>query len=249
MQNFLGPRELKIMRKAGRIAAFILKSLKKKIRPGVSTRDIECFFDNYLAKYSDMKPAFKGFRGYPSSICVSVNEEIIHGIPCAAKIIHTGDIVSVDLGIEYKGLFVDAAYTYIIGKTQALPRQLVRVTRDALYKGISVVKAGAKVGDISAVIQKFVEANGFSVIRKFVGHGIGKALHLLPEIPNFGCTGQGDELREGMVIAIEPMVAAGSFEVEVLRDGWTAKTRDNSLSAHFEHTIAVTRRGPRILTQ
>lgn len=244
----LTKEEMKVMRKSGRVAAYILKKLGRMIKPGISTRDIEVYFDHNLERYPEMDAAFKGFNGYPASLCVSVNEEVIHGIPSDRKI-KEGDMVSVDLGIEYKGLFVDTACTYLIGKTSLLQKQLRKVTFLALFEGIKKAKVGATIGDIGYTIQNFVENYGFSVIRKFVGHGIGRDLHLSPEVPNFGKQGEGEELREGMVLAIEPMVSAGNFEVEVLADGWTAKTKDNALTAHFEHTVAITNRGPKILTQ
>ncbi|MBU1367278.1 MAG: type I methionyl aminopeptidase [Candidatus Omnitrophica bacterium] len=244
----LSHNELMIMRKAGKAAADILKRLKKVIKPGISTQEIDSFFKNALKGYPGMEAAFRGFRGYPASLCVSVNEEIIHGIP-SGRVIQKGDIVSVDLGIKYKGLFVDAAYTYIVGKVSKVVRKLVKVTLGALYVGIKKAKVGAKVGDVGFAIQKFVERNGFSVIRKFVGHGIGKDLHLAPEIPNFGKVREGEELKENYAIAIEPMVSSGSFDVDILGDGWGVKTKDDSLSAHFEHTVAITKKGPWILTQ
>ena len=240
--------ELKVMREAGRVAAAILKKLKSVIRPGIATKRIEEFFESELSKHSGMEPAFKGFMGYPASCCVSVNEEIIHGI-ASERIIENSDIVSVDLGIKYKGLFVDTAYTYIVGKSSLLAKKLVKVTRKSLYEGIRHIKANKCLGDVSFAIQNFIEKNNFSVIRKFVGHGIGKNLHMPPEVPNFGEKGKGVVLEEGCVIAVEPMVSAGSFDVVVLDDGWTAKTSDNSLSAHFEHTIAITKKGPWILTE
>jgi methionyl aminopeptidase len=247
MSENITQQELKIMRQAGVVASAVLKKMKRRISPGISTKDIENFFDEYILKYSGMDAAFKGFKGYPASICVSVNEEIIHGIP-SSRIVHEGDIVSVDLGIKYQGLFVDTAYTYVAGRTHALAKKLLKVTRNSLFEGIKRAKVGARIGDIGSAIQRFVEKNGFSIIRKFVGHGIGRGLHLLPEVPNFGEEGMGVELEEGMVIAIEPMVAAGNYEADILDDGWTAKTRDNSLSAHFEHTVAITKHGPKILT-
>ena len=226
--------ELLIMRQAGRTAANILRKLSFFIKPGICTKDIERFFENELSNYPGMEPAFKGFMDYPASCCVSVNEEIIHGIP-SSRLIADGDLVSVDLGIKYKGLFVDTAYTYTAGKAILLAKKLVKVTLESLYEGMRFAKIGQRVGDLGFSIQKFVEKNGFSVIRRFVGHGIGRDLHLPPEIPNFGDKGKGPILEEGYAIAIEPMVSAGSFEVDVLEDGWTAKTKDNSFSAHFEH--------------
>ena len=239
--------ELRTMRQAGKVASRVLRKLKRVIKPGISTKSIEEFFEEEVIKYPGMELAFKGFSGFPASCCVSVNEEIIHGIP-SKRIISSGDLVSVDLGIKHKGLFVDTAYTYIIGKVSSSAKKLVRATRKSLYEGIRKAKAGARVGDIGSSIQNFIEANGFSVIRKFVGHGIGRQLHLPPEIPNFGKAGQGSILEPGEVIAIEPMVSAGSWDVDVRSDGWTAKTKDNSLSAHFEHTVAITERGPWVLT-
>jgi methionyl aminopeptidase len=244
----LTSQELMTMCQAGQVAADILKKFKFFLKAGISTRNIEEFFEESLSKYPEMEFAFKGYMGYPAACCVSVNEEIIHGIPSGNRLIKDGDLVSIDLGIKHKGLFVDTAYTYIVGKTTKAAKRLVKATLKALYVGIRQIKIGAKVGDVSWAMQKFVEKNGFSVIRKFVGHGIGRELHLAPEVPNFGEKGQGPILEEGFAIAVEPMVSAGSFEVDILDDGWTAKTRDNSLSAHFEHTIAITKNGPWILT-
>ena len=248
MPEPLSRQELIIMRKAGRVAAAVLKKLKGFIKPGKSTKNIEEFFEKEISRYPGMEAAFKGFMGYPASCCVSVNEEIIHGIPSQRKV-KEGDLVSVDLGIKYKGLFVDTAHTYIIGKATPLAKRLVKITKESLKAGIKRIKAGKKVGDVSSAVQEYVEKNGFSVIRKFVGHGIGRSLHLPPEVPNFGEKGKGEELLINNVIAVEPMVSAGDFKVDVLSDDWTAKTRDNSLAAHFEHTIAITKEGPWVLTQ
>lgn len=248
MENLLVTEELSAIQDAGRVASKVLKQLKKFIKPGISTKDIEVFFENALKKYPDMKAAFKGYQNYPASLCVSVNEEIIHGIPSEKKIIKDGDLVSVDLGIKHKGLFVDTAFTYMVGHVSLLAKSLVKVCRIALSEAIKKVRIGSKVGDLSAAVQNVVEAQGFSVIREFVGHGIGRVLHSFPEVPNYGKKSTGPDLVEGMVLAIEPMIAAGSYKVDILNDGWTAKTKDNSLSAHFEHTVAVTKRGPRILS-
>ena len=248
MNEALTSSDLLTMRRAGKVAARILKKLKKIIAAGITTKDIENYFDKELAAYPAMKPAFKGYHGYPSSVCVSVNDEIIHGIPSQNRKIEDADLVSVDLGIEYQGLFVDTAYTYMIGRVSTEAKQLVKTTYKALYEGIKQVRIGAKIGDIASTIQTFVESRGCSVIRKFVGHGIGKKLHLPPEVPNFGSPGQGQTLEEMMVLAIEPMVSSGSFDVDISEDGWTAKTVDKSLSAHFEHTVAITKKGPWILT-
>ncbi|MBD3263743.1 MAG: type I methionyl aminopeptidase, partial [Candidatus Omnitrophica bacterium] len=195
-----------------------------------------------------MEPAFKGYMGYPASCCVSVDEEIIHGIPSESKVIEDGSLISVDLGIKYKGVFVDTACTYIAGKASALAKKLVKVSLKSLHRGIKQVKIDTNLGNVSHSIQNFVEKNGFSVIRKFVGHGIGRELHLPPEIPNFGKPGSGWKMQEGYALAIEPMIATGGFEVEIMPDGWTAKTKDNSLAAHFEHTVVITKRGPVVMT-
>ncbi len=248
MHEPLVRQELVIMREAGKVAAVILKKLKRFIRPGISTKNIEEFFEREISKYPGMEAAFKGFMDYPASCCISINEEIIHGIP-SQRVVKEGDLVSVDLGIKYKGLFVDTAYTYIIGKATPLAKRLVEVTKKSLKQGIKQIKPGKRVGDIGSAVQSYVEKNGFSVIRKFVGHGIGRNLHLPPEVPNFGEEGEGAELQTGYVIAVEPMVSAGGFNVDILDDGWTAKTKDNSLAAHFEHTIAITKKGPWVLTQ
>jgi len=248
MNEPLTTEEFALMRKAGKVASGILKSLKRFIKPGIITKEIEEFFERELGKHPGMEPAFKGFMGYPASLCVSINEEIIHGIPSKRKIA-SGDLVSVDLGIRYEGLFVDTAYTYAVGRVGSLAKRLLKTSLKSLYAGIRLAKPGGYVGDVSSAVQKRVEENDFSVIRRFVGHGIGKSLHLPPEVPNFGQRNQGPQLVEGSAIAIEPMVSVGTFEVDISDDGWTAKTRDNSISAHFEHTVAITKRGPWIITR
>ncbi len=248
MDNILSYQELKVASYAGKVAGEIIKKMKWIIKPGITTKDIEIFFEKEISKHPGMESAFKNYKGYPASLCVSVNEEIIHGIPSKEKTIKEGDLVSVDLGIKYNGLFVDTAFTYLVGKTSSLAKKLVKVCKNALMEGIKRIKIGRKVGDISYAIQRYVEREGFSVIRSFVGHGIGRELHLPPEVPNFGEENTGETLIEGMVLAIEPMIAAGNYYIEFLKDGWTAKTKDNSLSSHFEHTVAVTKRGPWILT-
>lgn len=237
------------MRKPGRVAAKVFRFLRRFIRPGISTKDIESFFENILQKYPGMEAAFKGHHGYPASLCVSVNEEVIHGIPSHKKILNNGDIVSVDLGIMHNGLYVDAAYSYLVGRVQAVSKKLIKVCYAALHEAIKKVRISAYIGDIGQTIQAFVESQGFSVVRSFVGHGIGRSLHCPPEIPNFGVAGTGERLCEGMVIAIEPMICSGGYDVDVSDDGWMVKTRDNSLSCHFEHTVAVTKRGPLIITR
>lgn len=235
------------MRDAGKIAAVALRRFRKFLKPGMATRELEIYFKSYLDGYPGMEPAFKGFMGYPGLLCVSINDEVIHGI-AGPRVIEDGDVVSIDLGIKYKGVFVDSAYTYLVGHASGLAKKLVKVTLKALYEGIKKAKVGACIGDVGYSIQRFVEKRDLSVIRRFVGHGIGKHLHEPPEIPNFGNPGAGQCLCEGMAIAIEPMVSSGDYEVEIADDGWTAKTKDGSLSAHFEHTVLITAKGPLILT-
>ncbi|MFH1768324.1 MAG: type I methionyl aminopeptidase [Candidatus Omnitrophota bacterium] len=248
MDYQLNHNEIIFMRKLGKIAATFLRRLRKIIRANLTTKDIEGMFDDYLRRNKRVESAFLGYNGYPASLCVSVNEEVIHGIPNKNKVIKNGDIVSVDLGLKSKGLFVDCAYTYRIGKVSLAAEKLIKTGMRALKAGIKNARINNRVGDISSAVQKTSESNGYAVIRKFVGHGIGKTLHCYPEVPNFGNSGNGPVLQEGMVLAIEPMIASGSFDVETSPDGWTVKTQDNSLSCHFEHTVAITKRGPWILT-
>jgi len=244
----LSGSDLAAMKISGRVAAQILNDLGRVIRPGISTKDIETFFDNELCRHAGMTAAFKGYSGYPAAVCVSVNDEVIHGIPAVKRVLREGDLVSVDLGIRYKGTYVDTASTYAVGQISDAAKKLCRVTREALDRGIAQARAGAQIGDVAYAIQKVVEDNGFSVVRQFVGHGIGKELHLPPEVPNFGSPRSGYVLEEGAAIAIEPMVSAGGYEVVVQPDGWTAKMKDGSLSAHYEHTVAITKDGPLIIT-
>jgi methionyl aminopeptidase len=213
----------------------------------VSTQELDGLAHRHCLK-KKVLPAFKGYHGYPYSLCVSVNEGVVHGFPSGRKLA-AGDIVSLDFGVCCDGYFGDAALTVAIGAVPPLAEKLIRVTREALFLGLERVKSGNRLGDVSAAIQTHVESQGFSVVRHFVGHGIGKALHEDPQIPNFGVAGRGPVLKPGMVLAIEPMVNAGGFEVEILSDGWTAVTKDRSLSAHFEHTVAVTENGCRILSE
>jgi len=249
MENILSSEENSAMQYAGSVAGKILRSLKKEVRPGVSTKDIEMFFDKFINKYSGMKAAFKGYNGYPASVCISVNDEVIHGIPSKTRVLAKGDLVGVDLGIEYKGIFVDCAYTYPAGSVSADAKKLLKVGALALKRGIEQARIGNRIGDIGHAVQECAEKHGFSVVRRFVGHGIGRQLHCSPEVPNFGSPNQGELITEGMVLAIEPMLIDGSYQVDVMDDGWTAKTRDGSLSSHFEHTVAITRKGPRIITK
>lgn len=240
--------EIKKIAESCRIVAEVLDSLKSFVREGLSTAEIEGFVENQILK-KNAYPAFKGYRGYPSSVCLSVNDQVVHGIPSHRLKLKRGDIVSIDLGVLLNGFYGDAAITLSIGEISQDSKKLLRVTEEALYVGISKAVVGNRVSDISYAIQQHVEGNGFSVVRAFVGHGIGRFLHEDPHVPNFGRPGTGVRLREGMTIAIEPMVNAGCPDVRILDDGWTVVTADGSLSAHFEHTIAITKNGPVILTK
>ncbi len=235
------------MAEAGRIVAEALEEIRKNITPGVTTKELDELAESYILS-KRAKPAFKGYRGYPASACTSVNEQVVHGIPSSVKL-SEGDIISLDIGVNLNGFFGDAAITLPVGKIDKKAEKLLRVTRKALDEGIAKAVPGNRLSDISSAIQKCSEAGGYSVVRNFVGHGIGRSLHEEPQIPNFGKPGEGPMLREGMTLAIEPMVNAGSWEVEILKDGWTAVTRDRKLSAHFEHTIVITKNDQCILTK
>lgn len=239
-------QELEAMRQSGRIVARILSELEPLVRPGIRTRDLDLYAEK-RARELRAVPAFKGYRGYPASVCVSVNEEIIHGIP-SGRILQEGDVVSLDFGVLYEGFFSDSALTVPVGRVSAEARKLVGAAERAFARGLEQMREGNRLSDISAAIQRSVEEEGFSVIRQFVGHGIGRALHEEPQVPNFGTPGKGPRIRAGMVLAIEPMIALGGWEVDVLEDGWTAVTRDRSLAAHFEHTVAMTPNGPEIMS-
>lgn len=238
--------DIRKMRRAGILLRDLLLKLSEKIVPGVKTAQLDRFAEEYLKRNGGI-PAFKGYRGYPASICVSVNDEVVHGIP-GSREIREGDIVSIDVGVYYDGVFCDSAITVPCGRVTPEAEKLIEVTREALIRGIKVAKIGNRVGDISHTIQEFVESNGFNVIREFVGHGIGYDLHEDPPVPNFGKKGEGYMLSEGMTVAIEPMVSAGDWRVKIDGNGWTARTVDGSLSAHFEHTVAITSDGPIVLT-
>ncbi len=240
--------EIKRMAEACHIVAEVFGEIRKIIAPDITTKEIDEFADSYITS-KKARPAFKGYRGFPASLCASVNEEVVHGIPSSLRRLKSGDIISLDIGVYYKGFYGDAAITFPVGEPDDIAKRLLKVTEDALYKGIGNAVAGNKVFDISYAIQDYVEKSGFSVVRNFVGHGIGRELHEEPQVPNFGKKGEGPLLREGMTLAIEPMVNVGDWEVKILSDGWTAVTKDGSLSAHFEHTIAITSDGPLILTK
>lgn len=240
--------EIKKIAAACRIVAEVLESLRAIVRPGISTADIEAYVDKQVKKKKAI-PAFKGYRGYPASVCISVNDQVVHGIPSRTDMLKNGSIMSVDLGVILDGFYGDGAVTLPVGNISAGASRLIKITENALYAGIGKAVVGNRVSDISAEIQSYVESNGFAVVRAFVGHGIGHSLHEEPQIPNFGIPGQGPRLKEWMTLAIEPMVNAGSSDVKILDDGWTAITSDGNLSAHFEHTIVVTKNGPKILTK
>lgn len=242
-----GAKELVAMRRAGRIVAEILSVLEKAVAPGVSTLDLDRISREELKK-RNAKAAFLGYRGFTAALCASVNDEVVHGIPSAGRILKEGDIIGMDFGCIVDGFYGDSAISVGVGKISDEAQRLLTVTRDSLERGIAAMTVGARIGDISHAVQEHVEANGFSVVRDFVGHGIGRALHEEPPVPNFGQAATGMRLSPGLVLAIEPMVNAGAAGVNTLDDGWTAVTSDGSLSAHFEHTIVVTEAGPEILT-
>ena len=239
--------ELQRMRRANVLVAEILAELAAEARPGVSTADLDRLAEKRVMAAGAV-PAFKGYRGYPATLCASVNDEVVHGIPSEARRLNDGDIVSLDMGVQLDGFYGDSAVTVGVGKISEDAEALLGVTEEALYRGIDAARVGGRLSDIGHAIQSWVEEHGFSVVREFVGHGIGTKLHEEPQIPNYGQPGRGPRLAEGMVLAIEPMVNLGRAAVKVLPDGWTAITRDGSLSAHFEHTVAITADGPMILT-
>ncbi|MFH1080371.1 MAG: type I methionyl aminopeptidase [Pseudomonadota bacterium] len=240
------PEEIEKIRTSNIIVADILKELKEKIRPGITTLELNRYSED-LAKKKGATPAFKGYRGYPFALCTSVNSEVVHGMP-SNRALKSGDIVSLDFGARYQGYYGDAAMTVPVGDVTEEARLLLQTTESSLYDGIQQAREGNRLGDIAAAVQRRVEAAGFSVVRDFVGHGIGKDLHEEPQIPNYGVRGRGVELKNGMVLAIEPMVNAGTCKVRILSDGWTVVTEDGLLSAHFEHTVAITNEGPVILS-
>ncbi len=242
------PWEIDFLRKANAIVAEVLNRLKEVIEPGISAWDLNQIAEE-MVRQKGARPAFKGYRGYPFSLCVSVNEEVVHGLPVKEKVLKEGDIVSLDFGAIYEGYVGDAAITVPVGRVSEAAEKLMQVTEEALYKAIEKARVGYRVQDISVAIQRSVEKQGYNVIRDFVGHGVGRELHEPPEVPNFGRPGKGPKLLAGMVIAIEPMVVTGSYEIEVLDDGWTAVTKDRGLAAHFEHSVAITARGPEILSK
>jgi methionyl aminopeptidase len=239
--------EVEAIRAAARVVADCLRRVGEAIRAGVTTGELDGIADDYIRERGG-RPAFKGYRGFPSTLCVSVNEEVVHGIPSGRRLAE-GDIVGVDVGVEMGGYYADSARTFPIGEVGEGARRLLRVTEEALYKGIEQARAGNRVGDISNAIQRHVEGNGFAVVKMLVGHGIGREMHEEPKVPNYGPPARGPRLMAGQVIAIEPMVNAGGSDVDTLEDGWTVVTHDRSLSAHFEHTVAVWAEGSEILSR
>ena len=240
-------RELQIMKEACRIAAGALQTIGTAVEPGVTTAELDKMAEDYIRSQGG-EPNFKNYHGYPATACISINNEVIHGIPSKTRKICAGDIVSVDLGAKFNGYHGDNAATFACGDISPEAKRLIDATRESLYEGIKTAVAGSRIGDISNAVQTYVEAKGFSVVRQFVGHGIGTQLHEAPEVPNFGTAGRGIRLMPGMTLAIEPMVNAGGYDVKIMPDGWTVKTTDGSLSAHFEHTVVITADGPKIMT-
>ena len=242
------PAEVEKMYRAGQIVWGALVKMRAMVKPGISTNELDEFAEAY-SNENGARPAFKGYRGYPGSVCTSINQEVVHGIPSRMRRLREGDILSMDFGVDLDGYFADAALTVPVGRIRPEREKLLRVTRESLERAIDKVRPGNRLGDVSAAVQSWVEQNGFSVVREFVGHGIGTRMHEDPQLPNYGSPGQGARLQEGMVLAIEPMVNTGGPAVKVLDDDWTAVTVDGSDSAHFEHTVAVTKDGPWILTR
>ena len=242
------PREVGLMRQAGHILADVMDRLRVTVKAGMSTLEIDADVEAFITARG-ARSAFKGYRGFPATVCVSINEEIVHGIPSARRKIRDGDIVGLDLGCVVDGYYADCAFTLAVGPVPAAVQKLLDVTRESLDLAIKECWPGRRLSDVSHAVQAHVEAHDLSVVRAFVGHGIGRALHEEPQVPNFGDPGRGPQLRPGMVLAIEPMTTMGSWEVKILDDGWTAVTKDGSLAAHFEHTVAVTEGEPEVLTR
>jgi methionyl aminopeptidase len=238
--------EISSIKKSNEIVAKILAELGRMIAPGVQTKELDEYAEMRVKELNAI-PAFKGYRGYPASLCTSINEEIVHGIP-SSRSLREGDIISIDFGVLYEGYYGDAAATYPVGEITPKAQKLIKAAEETFYKGMEQMKPGKRISDISSAVQSHVESQGFSVIRAFVGHGIGLSLHEEPQVPNFGLPGRGPKIKSGMVLAIEPMIAMGDWDVEILDDNWTAITRDRSLSAHYEHTVAITDKGPEILS-
>jgi len=243
------PTEIDTVGRAGAIIAGLLEELPSHVAPGVSTAELDAFCEEYIVSHDGATPAFKGLYGFPGSVCISVNEEVVHGIPAAKRVLVDGDIVSVDVGVRLDGWASDSAWTFPVGNISAEAQALLDITERALGAAVGAAVPGNHVGDIGAAVISTVEGTRYGIIRELVGHGIGRDVHEEPQVPNVGRAGHGPLLREGMILAIEPMLSAGSPEIRTLRDGWTVVTADRSLSAHFEHTVGITAEGPRILTR
>ncbi|MFQ3546446.1 type I methionyl aminopeptidase [Halobacillus rhizosphaerae] len=247
MINTKTPRELEIMREAGKIVALTHQELKRYIQPGVTTGELDEIADQFI-RSKDAIPSFKGYNGFRGSICASVNEELVHGIP-GDRVLNEGDIISIDIGAKYQGYHGDSAWTYPVGTIDENTQELLEVTETSLFKGLAEAKPGERLSNISHAIQKHAEAHGFSIVREYVGHGVGRELHEDPQVPHYGPPNKGPRLKPGMVLAIEPMVNAGGRYVKTLADRWTVVTQDGKMCAHFEHTIAITEEGYEILTK
>lgn len=239
--------EIELMRKSGKVTGFILKSLEDIIRPGISTLDIDRYVSRII-KENNMTPTFLGYQGFPASICASINEEVVHGIPSGKRILQEGDIISIDVGCTYEGYVTDAARTYPVGEVRDEAKKIIDTAKASFFAGLEFCRKGHRLSDISGAIQERVEADGFGVIRDLVGHGVGRQMHEEPQIPNYGKPGRGPRLAEGMVFAIEPMITEGTYEIEVLEDNWTIVTADRKLAAHYENTVVITDGEPELLT-
>ncbi len=239
-------REIELMRKAGYVTALAHQAIKEAIEPGITTLELDAIAEKVIRDHGG-RPAFKNYNGFPASICASVNEQVVHGIP-NNRPLKSGDIISVDIGVDLNGYYGDAARTHAVGDVSDEARALIDVTRTSFYEGLKHCEIGKRISDIGHAIQSYTEARGYGVVRDLIGHGVGTALHEDPEVPNYGNPGRGPRIREGLVIAIEPMINIGTYEVITLDDGWTVVTRDKTLSAHYENTVAITKNGPQILT-
>lgn len=240
-------KEIQLMRQSGEVTGYILKSLEDFIKPGISTLEIDRYVSKII-KENNMTPTFLGYQGFPASICASVNEEVVHGIPTKKRILREGDIISIDVGCTYRGYVSDAARTYPVGEVSDVAQRIMDTAKEAFFAGLAFCRTGCRLTDISGAIQERVEGDGFGVIRDLVGHGVGRQMHEEPQIPNYGKPGRGPRLAEGMAFAIEPMITEGSYQIEVLRDNWTIVTADRKLAAHYENTVVITDGEPELLT-
>jgi methionyl aminopeptidase len=247
--NLKSAREIDTIARGGAIIGGLLREVEGRIAPGVSTGALDAFCDAYIRSHEGAVPAFKGLYGFPGSVCISVNEEVVHGIPSQGRMLRDGDIVSIDVGVRLDGWCSDSAWTFPVGEVDEASRELLRITEEALERAIAAARPGLHVGDIGAAVVATVKGTGLGIIRELVGHGVGRDVHEEPQVPNIGRAGYGPRLREGMVIAIEPMLSRGTDQIRTLEDHWTVVTADGSRSAHFEHTVAITAEGPRVLTQ